>query len=311
MHNDSEVFAVVGGGFGLYGYLPALIRIFGGRIVLHDKYRNVINSREELIQFNEFIEWQPSIEDLLQKATGLVIAIPPSAQFELVKKIAGLVNIKKLVLEKPLAPCPNSSAELVEVVLSQSKKLRVGYTFVYTTWYPLLKALMVQTTGELRIIWKFKANHISIQKETWKRYHSLGGGVVRFYGIHLISVLALLGFTNVIFSNLHQECNDQPTVWNAEFAGQVVPKCEILVSIESDDDLFVIESTDKAGNQMVYYSETTPFDSKTSSTNQDVRVPVLEKILRSFDDDDLGYANHYSLTNDLWRKVEDCSVFRL
>jgi len=43
---------------------------------------------------------------------------------------------------------------------------------------------------------QLKADHFKNNKDNWKRDHKQGGGPLRFYGIHLIAVLAELGYTS-------------------------------------------------------------------------------------------------------------------
>jgi len=304
MSSNIETFAIVGAGFGLYGYLPALVRVLGAGLILPEKYRGIISSRRELKQFDRHIDWQPSIAVALKKATGVVIAIPPKAQLELMQEILSLENIKKIIIEKPVAPNVDDATQLVEGIVLKSKKFRVGYTFIYSDWYPLLRELIANHPCKLKIIWRFKADHIVTCKETWKRYHSLGGGVLRFYGIHLIAVLASLGYEIVINSALKENIRDQPSSWEALFSGKNLPRCEVSVSINSDRNDFLIEGVDKDNRQRTFYSAGTPFFLSKNTGDQDVRVPILEGLIKTFEFDDFEYISLYRSINNLWKKVE-------
>jgi len=304
MANSLERFAIVGGGFGLYGYLPALIRVFGEGILLPEKYRSVIASREELTQFEGQIDWQPNLQIAIRNATGVVLAVPPVAQHALVKEILLLKNVKKILLEKPIAPTAKVASDLINDNLLKYKKYRVGYTFVYTPWFPILNKLILSDTEKVEIIWKFRAHHITSEMETWKRYHSLGGGVLRSYGIHLIAVLASLGYTDIFDNNFYGDLSDQPTDWKLRLAGKSVPECSVLVSLNSDQNEFVINSTDKFDQRSKVYSASDPFQIEGYTLEQDVRVTALQKLIESFNDDDSGYISFYQATNVLWQNID-------
>lgn len=304
MQINSNIFTIVGGGFGLYGYLPALFGVFGGGVILPEKYRKTINSRVELKQFDDQILWVPSIEIALKKSSGVIIAIPPRFQFELVQNILNLDNIQRLIIEKPVAPTVDSAIQLFDNAMLKSKKIRVGYTFIYSDWYDLLKKLTEHSSHKIEIVWTFKADHIIKHKETWKRYHSRGGGVLRFYGIHLIAVLASLGYKTVGNSYLEEIANDQPIHWEAIFREDNMPQCKISISINSDNNEFSINRIDEKNHQRSFYFATNPFLDTKYIGNQDIRVPVLERLIRTLELDDFNYISIYQKTNSLWNKVE-------
>ena len=298
------MFTIVGGGFGLYGYLPALFNIFGGGIILPEVYRKIVTSRVELRQFDEQIQWEHSVESALLKSAGVVIATPPLAQIELLREILILDNIKEIVIEKPVAPTVDAAIQLFDNEALKLKRIRVGYTFIYSDWYPLLRKVVENSPNAIKIIWNFEADHIAKNKETWKRYHSLGGGVLRFYGIHIIAVLASLGYETVIRSNLEEIISNQPIGWEAVFHGNALPKCNISISINSNKNEFMIIDIHKNGSEKPSYLAATPFDSPKNNQSQDVRVPILESLIRTFDFEDYRYSLLYREINSLWNKVE-------
>ena len=53
---------IFGAGFGLYGYLPALIEVGGGPILLLDRYRIPFSERTELRRFVSAVQWQENEE---------------------------------------------------------------------------------------------------------------------------------------------------------------------------------------------------------------------------------------------------------
>jgi len=298
------VFTIIGAGFGLYGYLPAILNVFQSRILLVEQYRPVIESRPELNQYMGSIEWYSSISNVLSKATSAVIATPPLAQKRLVEQVILNSSIEKLIIEKPICPTPHESITLMDTMEVKSMCYRVGYTFLYTEWYQDLQSALHQSAEQLRITWSFKADHFLRGKETWKKYQSEGGGVLRFYGIHLLAVLASLGYVESKSSCLFGRFDDQPDTWISQFTGIDVPQCTVSVSTNSDENQFKIEIIEDDGDVKLVKYDDSPFAGTKHASGQDSRVPVLERLIRSIDQDDEQYTALYRATNNLWLLTE-------
>jgi predicted dehydrogenase len=298
------VFTIVGAGFGLYGYLPAIVGVLQTKVLLSERYRQTIESRPELGQYVGHIEWCPSISLALSQATGAVIAIPPMSQKGLVEQILSIDSIEKLIIEKPICPTPSDSSALMDALLAKSKRFRVGYSFLYTDWYRELKEHLHKPAAQLRITWSFKADHFVRNRETWKRYHSLGGGALRFYGIHILAALASLGYEETTSNLLAGTLADQPDAWKAQFSGLKVPLCTVHLSTNSDRNDFHIEVGESEGNMRSIHREASPFALSKISSGQDSRVPVLERLIQSFEYSDDQHTALYRATNDLWARTE-------
>lgn len=304
MTNDKEIYTIVGGGFGLYGYLPALINSKIRRILLYEKYKKIIETRLELKQYLDRIEWRCSINEAINEATTAIIAIPPRDQKELITNTLLSSNIKSLIIEKPISTDPVSSKQILNDILAKKKILRVGYIFLYTDWYKSLKESLDYSVDKIRINWSFKAEHFKRNKETWKKYHSIGGGPLRFYGIHLLAVLSSLGYNKCERSDFNLIGGDQPVEWIAKFTGVNLPRCELVVLINTDNERFHIEmikSKDEVSNLVLQNS---PFKNSTLIEKQDLRVPILERLIESLRDNDDNYIKLYQSTNALWDLVE-------
>jgi len=299
------VFTIVGGGFGLYGYLPAILSDSkDGVVLLAERYRKVIDSRPELNRYSERIVWCSSIPDALSKASGAVIAIPPTAQQALVYDLLSIRKLKKLIIEKPLCPQPSDSVSLISALLADSKCFRVGYTFLYTNWCRELESNLKQPAARVQINWSFKADHFLKNKDTWKRYHSLGGGVIRFYGIQLLAVLASLGYSAVVFSKLFARLPDQPDAWAAQFSGENIPLCDVFVATHADENYIQIIVNESPEVVRFFYNDASPFIKTLSAEDQDNRIPILEKLLNSMNHNENRYLRIYHATNELWKLTE-------
>src|SRR5687768_8509582 len=98
------MYAIVGSGFGLYGYLPALVEGLGETVALPRAAEARARARPELGRALEGVHWVDDLDAALALATGVVIATPPGSQLEVAGRCAGLANIRTMVLEKPIAP---------------------------------------------------------------------------------------------------------------------------------------------------------------------------------------------------------------
>ena len=125
------MFAIAGSGFGLYGYLPALIDGLDETVVLPNKYRETFEGRKELLPYRRSIVWAKDMPSALNMAKGIVIAIRPMEQASFVGNCLQLRNIQYLVLEKPLTPDPQSAQELLDNLIRSRKNFLIGYIFLY------------------------------------------------------------------------------------------------------------------------------------------------------------------------------------
>ncbi len=120
----------------------------------------------------------------------------------------------------------------------------------------------------------------------------------------MLAALASLGYIEVSDSLLKDATTDQPSIWSARFSGIVVPHCEVYVSTDAHENNFHIEVSEPNGSMRSFFHETSPFVTTKTPLDQDNRVPVIERLVRSFDCNDNEYVAVYNATNDLWKKTE-------
>mgnify|MGYP000026360020 CR=1 FL=1 len=294
------MYSIIGSGFGLYGYLPAIIKLNKKGVVLPEEYKKTILARPELQEFERDITWTKNKADALKKTTELIIALPPSMQYSTVKKIINETKIKKIYLEKPLAPTPEKSKNLLKLLNLNELDYVIGYSFLYLNLQAKFNDLIAQK-DDINFNWFFMADHFSKNLKNWKRYHDLGGGVLRFYGIHLIAFLSLFGYKNVVNSTLIEDNQNEPYIWKATITGEGLPVCNLKVDCRSDKEVFSLSNL-KLGHSN---TEKDPFDVPTKElSNFDRRVSVLMKTLsaetRSHESLKLKYAD----INELWIVIE-------
>lgn len=298
------MFTVIGSGFGMYGYLPAMIQETGGSVVLPVSFRERIQSRVELRACLSHIQWVETRDEALSKADGVVIAVPPMEQAVLVSHALRFENIRKFILEKPLAVSPEIAASITSMVNNANRRLRVGYTLLFARWHEELNwPKWTDGHEHVTIRWTFMAHHFANDLQNWKRKHSEGGGVLRFFGVHLLALLAEEGYTEVIHSTMQGQREDEPECWVAAFSGQALPDCTVHLNSRCGQQEFRIVSSFNGENSVIV-NEADPFHSERSDEGQDKRVNVLRRLIRSFDSTDQAHQVVVVATNQLWQEVE-------
>lgn len=289
---------IFGSGFGLYGYLPALLQSCHVNVCLPIRYQAFLQKREDISSLINDIEWSDNHEAILTHCDGVIFALPPQYQYHLLKKCLEKRNLKYFFLEKPLACSPKLSAELLALLIASGKQFRIGYNFRYTDWG---KTLLREPNKVENIIWQFKAHHYANNVQTWKRRHEEGGGALRFYGIHLIALLAEAGYCNVNFSKVETELPGETQSWVAALSNEHFSTCQLSVMTNDKQSSFMVKN-----NSQKVYADRDPFPAKVSSDNKlDKRIPYLINGLSSLFTEVEPYYEWYKKVNLLWQQAED------
>jgi hypothetical protein len=308
---------ILGSGFGLYGYLPAVSFVSKEKIILLKRYKNKYLERDELIQFYDQIEWVDDVNEILNRSSTLILAQTPEQNYITVECILEKYNLKYVLIEKPIAISPEKSKDLIDRLTRSSKTFRVAYTFIYTKWFQELDQILKFDIrfDNIYLKWKFNAHHYKENLSNWKRNHNYGGGVIRFYGIHIIAILSLWKYNEIVSSEVYasNDLNDLMS-WNAVFKN---PQNDRLFSLEINSNSVVEEFeiliSDASETAPLYIFKTTdPFSCcDRPFPNLDIRIALLSNLYKSlFYDSDIDYINWYNSTNELWEKIEKYSLFR-
>jgi len=298
------MYAIVGSGFGLYGYLPAIVGVQDATVLLPRAYESKVRARTELANTLPNIRWVDDEITAISLASTVVIAVPPQRQFELLSRCLELPLVKKLVLEKPLAVTPVLAAELILNLNAAQKSYRISYTLLNTAWHnQLLWPKLSTTNAVISINWTFMAHHFATQLISWKRLHADGGGVLRFYGIHLVALLAYHGYDEVYSSVLEGEDQHEPERWDAVFNGPGLPDRYVHVDSRSTKKQFMMVCR-IGSEENLLFKMTDPFEQEVRTGDDDPRVSVLKRLIDSFGVDDISYDLFYKRVNALWRKIE-------
>jgi hypothetical protein len=300
--------AILGSGFGLYGYLPALVSGCGKDIVLPERYRKRFSERSELQPFADRVTWTPDEQAALKSATGAVLALCPTIQCHWLDYCLEQPHLQTLFLEKPLAPTPQRARQIQDRLESSGKVIRIAYLFRHLKWAQDLRRFLEQVTSKkLRIRWQFMAHHFRHDLPSWKREIDQGGGPLRFYGIHLVALLAELGFDAVVQSCSSTGMFGHPERWQATFTGPGMPICEVDLDTASTDTQFTIH-TQSTRMESCWFEDVSPFSIRLSGSETgtlDGRVETLSVLCRSAWQNPCRVPEFYRPAIDLWNEIEN------
>jgi Oxidoreductase family, NAD-binding Rossmann fold len=184
---------ILGSGFGLYGYMPALVNL-GLEVSVPMRYAEKIAKREELRK-NLTDVFFKSEDQILSDCEILVIAKRPEDQFDLLNKLSNSKH--KFLLEKPLAKNSADQRQLINLLRDTSRKFSIAYLFEFIVWYQTIESKSESGEKlEIEISW-----NVGPSKDNWKNIDKKGGGLLKYYGCHILYVFYKLNILdpNIIF----------------------------------------------------------------------------------------------------------------
>lgn len=307
---------ILGAGFGLYGHLPAAVTAGAENVVLLNRYRNVFADRSELNRFKDCVRWVETEDDLLAVCDTLVLARAPSANFRLLPACLRHPNIQRFMIEKPPGPTPSAARAFFDQLASTS--CRVSLPFRHLGWAKsALRFLRLEenAAGELNIEWSFIAHHFRGPKDTWKKRHIDGGGPLRFYGIHLIALLAEAGFETAESSSVTRTNCGSFVRWEAHFVRPGRASARVSVDSNIEKEIFSVTALDSQAIEVTSIFESkSPFGmigngAERGRNSQDFRVASLGEVYKSFREEDLGFMELNAGLVRLWESVEHITSF--
>lgn len=303
-----NVAGIVGGRFGIYGYLPAMLAKYQS-VALSKKHQAFMEARPDVCMHIHQVLWCENDLEVMSLSAFIVFAVPPIAQKEIIFQNIALLKSKKLFLEKPLASDPQSAKMLMEFLKGYEVDFRINYILQVTEWFENLKEfIFFDDDLEIIIQWNFLAHHFREPNDSWKKYHSLGGGCLRFFAIHLIAMLAFLKFKESKFSHLFYMSADIPYRWDASFY-EMNKSVTVSVNSQSSKDLFSISV--KKNNKIIYEtSQDSVFDQKHKSVFQDVRSDYILKMINQATDTKEGILRYYDDVCNLWGAIENYTTVK-
>jgi len=258
-------FGILGAGFGIYGYLPAVHKL-GYEILLLERYRETLNKRAELIEYVSHVNFYKKEEDLIAESDCLIFARTPQLQYHFIlQNIDSILNKRHVFLEKPLTDNSEHSNKLFKLFTEYRLNFSIGYLFKYTKWFREISNVLSKS-NVFQINWQ-----IPLVDSGWKNSSFLGGGPIRFYGIHFFTLLFDLG---IDASAIRVEANTSS--FKIDTLGN--PKFEIRGKLVETDPSFNVTEL-KTGDPL--FSESTPLGRRPISGYSDPRIPIIVEYLEN------------------------------
>ena len=257
-------FGVLGGGFGIYGYIPAIFNN-GWDVLTLEKYRDNISERKELLKYQSAIEYAADDSSLIKRCNSLVVARDPNSQ---VRTIKSLGNFKGWIfLEKPLAPKVSQHEEMLNFL--ETRDFSIAYLFPFTKWYELLvEKVLKKEISKILITWE-----VLPKESNWKWEISKGGGLCDFYGVHFVK---LIDHLNISMNSLTCEASKG----KIEICGRNGEGLELIIRISSGrTNKFAVLTAKLKETMIALYMEPSPFGDIGTRGVEDPRVPILAKYL--------------------------------
>lgn len=254
---------ILGSGFGLYGYLPALVGL-GHNVVTLERYRSLILKRVELSEYIHQIDFLEDDQQIVSESSSVVIARNPSSQVELVQNQIIDLSLKQHVfLEKPLTDLLKTRQTFINTLRDADISFSVAYLFLYSEWFNHLKD---QELGEFELNWV-----IAKPKAAWKNSAEQGGGLLNYYLVHFLPCFDALSLNLQI-----KQSSLSPVHSTFVASGKILLK--VKVSLSTTESNFCL-TTNSFDSKKVLFSAKTPFGPLPSEGILDPRIAYLERYI--------------------------------
>jgi hypothetical protein len=251
---------ILGGGFGLYGYMPAFVDL-GMDVFTLSRYKQELESRPELSGLLGRVKFLSTEEEIVRSIEVIAIARNPSSQEKFVEGMAS--SFTHLFLEKPLASSVKEQERCLEKLISLKQNFSISYLFRYCDWWSKAKNLLNSTSNSSVVIsWG-----VPESVNNWKSLNSEGGGIGSYYGTHLIPLIHDLGFEFEIQDFLHE------SDLNIIARNLVGSTLKIKIFRATTQNFMIYE--DLGFSKNLIYEAQTPFGDIGRKGVADSRVPVL------------------------------------
>lgn len=264
--------AVLGRGFGLYGYAVAAHGL-GIEVVTLRRYRDTILVRPEMASLADEFTFVETEEELVRRdVDALVYARDPTRQVDFVKRHLSRPAMHWL-LEKPMTPVFSQRKQIRGLLSRRSGTYSVGYLFPFTPWFQ--KATEMLRAGSpgrsLQLAWSLPQVAANTQARNWKMDPSQGGGLLAYYAVHLAPLLHKVG----------------AETYAVNFgAGPVLHILALTsgggtlsASVSGGISRFEVSVVDSGGEPVWSQIDDTPFGPLASAWSMDQRVPFLQKYI--------------------------------
>ena len=177
--------SVLGGGFGLYGHLPALIDL-GFPVSTLDRYRTALQARPELSCFIPQVSFVEDEEELVAQANVLVLARRPCDHFPIIQNLVQHRKDIQIVVEKPIAVNSRTAGQLHQMMIDAGIRYHVPYLFPHCRWTRAIWHTVASRGCSVHLEWEMDFRNPA---SSWKYDPGVGGGIVAYYAINFLPLM--------------------------------------------------------------------------------------------------------------------------
>ena len=147
---------------------------------------------------------------------------------------------------------------------------------------------------ELEISWNFHAHHYKNEINTWKRNPLQGGGAFKFYGTHLVYLLANIGkWNSVKMESFRYSLEDEYMFLIS--GNNKTNKFNISCNSCSVDKTIFDVNVKSSGKVIYHCNLEDPLFRNSSIREQDSRIPMLRELINSINSE----KDYYELYSNL------------
>ena len=257
---------ILGGGFGLYGYLAAACEL-DWRVHTLTKYKEILKSRTELSSHLNSLTFHETENELLTSVDCVVCARDAQSQLNFISTNTSFNG--HLFLEKPLAPNLQLHKLVLENFNRDKKNFSIGYLFQFTRWHQMVLSIFANDpNASIKIDWK-----IRVHTTDWKQNISKGGGLFNYYALHFGSLLQSVASSS---KDVNVNVGQQHVVFIVKKSLRNI--LEINIS-QSESDSFIVTDQSNPQNPAVVFDMETPFGIRSQIGKRDQRVDALQNYL--------------------------------
>ncbi len=175
---------IVGSNFGSKVYLTALMKYskkFKIFICSPNIYKKKINKK--IFKYSSY-----EVALLENKIDFIICATTPTVQTELLSFITKKkFLLEGILLEKPISTTLAKTKKSINLLKKLNIPFFVNFIFSELETYKKLKNILSKReVFDVEYIWKFKQAYFQNKIPTWKIDEKFGGGLLNYYGIHVI-----------------------------------------------------------------------------------------------------------------------------
>jgi predicted dehydrogenase len=278
---------VLGGGFGLYGHLPALVAA-GKEVAAPARYRSLAEARPELTAIIGQVAWIEDERDAGSRATTVILARRPNDNAELARWALAGGTEARLVIEKPVAPSWREADTLEAALVAKGRRWAVPYLFLHCDWFQLVTAA-VREGRSVRIVWTHSQ---SSGLRGWKKAEAEGGGAASFYFIHMLALIeALLPGAAPSFNRRYDHGGERIKADMGSLAIVFRLDGALRFNITIDDRTLV--------------DDLSPFGPLPLAGAKDPRIPMLRRFYADVDGPAARGVDFYRAVTRHWGRLEE------